>query len=441
MSRLAAYWVALTLPFMALPFAAQAIEVQEVTSPGGIDAWLVEENSLPFVSLQIEFQGGASLDREGKRGAVNMMSGLLEEGAGDLDARAFAKEVERLAAHFSFGASDDSFSVSAQFLNENRDQAVALLRQVLLAPRFDADAVERVRAQVISVIASDLQDPQSIAGRRFSAKAFGDHPYGSPEQGTLESVATLSAEDLRNAKDDVIALDRVKVGAAGDISAKELGVLLDELLGDLPAEGAPMPEQAQVLLEGGIEVVPFDTPQSVAIFGDAGIARDDPDFFAAFVMNHILGGAGFESRLMTEVREKRGLTYGIGSYLVPKDYAALIMGQVASSNDKIAESIEVIRAEWRKMAEEGVTEEELSAAKTYLTGAYPLRFDGNGRIASILAGMQLNDLPVSYIETRNDSVMAVTQEDVQRVAKRLLDADGLSFLVVGRPQGLEGTTN
>ncbi len=434
MIRLAASLALLMLA--ALPVRA-AVEIQEVISPGGITAWLVEEHSIPFTALEIRFKGGASLDRAGKRGAVNLMTGLIEEGAGDMNAQDFAKAQEALAARYDFDVYDDALSISARFLTENRDASIDLLKSALTDPRFDEDAVERVRGQVQSIIRSDATDPNEITSRAFDALAFGDHPYGSSKDGTLESVAALTRDDIVTAHADVLARDRLYVGAVGDITAEELGLLLDRLLEELPATGAPMPEPADLSLTGGVTVVPFDTPQSVAIFGHAGIRRDDPDFFAAFVMNQILGGGNFSSRLMNEVREKRGLTYGIYSYLVDKDYAQLMMGQFASANDRMAEAIRVVQDEWARIAAEGVTATELEDAKTYLTGAYPLRFDGNAQIAGILVGMQISDLGIDYIATRNDKVNAVTQEDIKRVAARLVDPDGLRFVVVGKPGGLE----
>jgi len=427
----AAVALVLTLP------ARAAVEIREVTSPGGITAWLVEEHSIPFVALDIRFKGGTSLDAPGKRGAINLMTALLEEGAADRDAQGFAAEAEALAARFRFQAYDDTILVSASVLTENRDAALELLRTALVAPRFDADAVERVRGQVIANIRSDATDPNAIAGRRFDEIAYGDHPYATSGDGTIESVSALTRDDLVAAKDRVMARDRVFVGAVGDITAEELGALLDRLLGDLPATGAPMPERAAVTLTGGVEVVDFDTPQSVVVFGHEGIGRFDPDFFPAFVLDQILGGSGFGSRLMTEVREKRGLTYGIGTYLANFNQADLYLGQFASANERVAEAIEVVRAEWARAAAEGVTEEELDRAKTYLTGAYPLRFDGNATIAGILAGMQSEGLPIDYVENRNAYIEAVTLEDVRRVASRLLDPEALTFVVVGRPEGLE----
>ncbi|WP_439118688.1 M16 family metallopeptidase [Marivita sp.] len=420
----------------AVPVRAE-IDITEVTSPGGINAWLVQEESIPFVALELRFKGGASLDLPGKRGATNLMVGLLEEGAGDLDSRAFSERAESLAASFDFDIGDDAVSISARFLVENQDEALALLRDAITQPRFDQDAIDRVKAQIVSVVRSDAQDPDNLVGVAFDTMVFGDHPYGSAIEGTEDSIAALTRDDLIEAHQGALARDRVYVGAAGDISAEELAVVLDKLLADLPETGTPQAAAVDVSTEAGITVVPFDVPQSVAIFGHEGIARDDPDFFPAFVLNEILGGGGFEARLMEEVREKRGLTYGVYSYLVPKDHASLYLGRVSSANDRIAEAIQVIRDEWSKMAEAGVTEEELEVAKTYLTGAYPLRFDGNGPIANILVGMQMDDLPVDYVNTRNAKIEAITLDDIKRVAARVLKPEALHFVVVGQPEGLD----
>ncbi|MEX0370102.1 MAG: M16 family metallopeptidase [Tateyamaria sp.] len=424
--------------FASLPARAE-VDIQEVVSPGGITAWLVQEPSIPFMALELRFRGGASLDAPDKRGAINLMTGLLEEGAGDLDARGFAREVEALAASFSYDVGDDALSVSARFLTENRDDAVNLLRMSIIDPAFEQTALDRVRGQVLAGLRSDAKDPDEIARAAFDKMAYGDHPYGSNYRGTIDSVTALTRDDIVDAHRAVFAKDRLYVGAVGDITPEELGPLLDTLLGALPETGAPQPQQADILIEGGTTVVPFETPQSVAIFGQVGIEQDDPDFFAARVLNQVLGAGGFESRLMTEVREKRGLTYGVYSFLVPLDHAATLQGQVASANDRIAEAVSVIRDEWERAATNGVTQEELDAAKLYVTGAYPLRFNGNAQIARIIVGMQMLGLPIDYIATRNEKVDAVTLDDVKRVAGELLDPDSLHFVVVGEPAGLETT--
>lgn len=422
---------------LALALPAQAeIPIKQVTSPGGITAWLVEDHNIPFTALEIQFRGGTSLEAPDKRGVVNLMTATLEEGAADLDSRGFAEARDALAASFSFDAGTDSVGVSAQFLTENRDQAIELLRAALVTPRFDQDAVDRVREQVLSSLRADEKDPSTIASERFERLAFGDHPYGSPGDGTIETVTALTRDDVVAAHKAALARDRVFVAAAGDITAEELGVLLDRLLGDLPATGAPQLAEAPWLLPPGVTVQDFPSPQSTVFFGQRGIPRDHPDFFPAFVLNEMLGGGRFTARLMTEVREKRGLTYGIGTYIVNMDHADMLLGQFSASNDKVAEAIDVVKSEWGRIGREGVTPEELEATKTYLTGSYPLRFDGNGPIASILVGMQMDGMPIDYVTTRNSKVEAVTMEDVKRVAASLFDPDALHFVVVGQPSGL-----
>src|SRR6056297_230696 len=432
MSRIAGLIAALAF---ALPAHAN-IEIEELTSPGGIQAWLVEDHSIPFVAIDIWFRGGSVLEAPEQRGATYMMMGLLEEGAGDMDASAFAEAVEGLATNFGFDSYRDAVTVSARMLTQNRDEAADLLRLALTEPAFDPVAIERVRGQVISIIEGDAQDPNEIASNTFNALAFGDHPYGSAQEGTVETITALTRDDLIAAHRAALTRDRVVVGAAGDITAEELGVLIDHILGGLPDQAPDRPGPAEYLLGGGVTVVDFPTPQSVAIFGHAGIARDDPDFFPAFVLNQVLGGGNFRSRLMEEVRVERGLTYGVYSFLGLSEYGQTLGGRFSSSNDLVAEAIEVIRGQWADIAANGITEAEVDAAIQYLTGAYPLRFDGNGTIAGILAAMQADDMPADYIATRNDRVAAVTVDDVRRVAARLLQPDNLHFVVVGQPEGL-----
>lgn len=430
--------IALFLLMLASPVRAE-IAIQEVTSPGGIKAWLVEDHNIPFMALELRFRGGTSLDQPGKRGAVNLMAATLEEGAGDMDAQGFAAARDGLAAKIGFGAGGDEVSVSVQSLTENRDAAMELLHLALTSPRFDQDAVDRVKGQVLAGLRADEQDPSAIAAKLSRARAYGDHPYGSSGDGTIDSVTALTRDDVLAAWQGSMARDRIYVAAAGDISAEELGLLLDKLLAGLPDAGWPMPAKAVLNEEPGVVVQTFPGPQSVVLFGHGGIGFDDPDFFAASLLNDILGGGRFSARLMQEVREKRGLSYGIGTGLASRDLSAEWVGQFQASNDKVAEAIKVVRDEWAKMATEGVTAEELATAKTYMTGAYPLRFDGNSQIASILVGMQMLGLSADYPKTRNAKVNAVTMDDISRVAKRLLKPENLSFVVVGDATGVEPT--
>ena len=437
MVRLACVLLCLALP-VARPAMAE-IAIQQVTSPGGIKAWLVEEHGIPFTALEIRFQGGTSLDASGKRGAINLMTALIEEGEGDLDSQGFAAARDALAAKFGFSSDQDGVSVSARFLTENRDQAVALLRGALIAPRFDQDAVDRVREQILSGLRSDEKDPGAIASNLLDARSFGSHPYASNGDGTVESVTALTRDDIVAAHQSALTRDRVYVAAAGDISASELGMMLDLLLGELPADGPDLPARADLVVKGGVLVKQFPGPQSTVLFGHGGMRFDDPDYFAATILNEVLGGKRFTARLMTEVREKRGLTYGIGTGLASYDHAEALVGQLAAGNENVAPAIEVIRAEWAKIAAEGITEAELVATKTFLTGAYPLRFDGNDTIASILVGMQIMGLDTDYPKTRNARVEAVTMADIKRVAARLFKPDDLFFVVVGEPTGVTST--
>jgi zinc protease len=433
MLRTAALVLALTLP------AAAEIKIQTVTSPGGITAWLVEDHGIPFTAMSLRFQGGNSLDSADKRGAVNLMTALIEEGAGDMDSQAFAKARDSLAAEFRFNSDLDGVGVSAKFLTANRDAALDLLHQALTQPRFDQDAVERVRGQVLSVLRSNAKDPDTIAGDLVMARAFGSHPYGSDGNGTEATVTALTRDDIVAAWKGALARDRIFVAVAGDITAAELGPMLDTLLGDLPATGAPQPGRAEITAKAGLAQVSFPGPQSSITFYQGGIRFEDPDYFAAAVLAEILGGDRFNSRLMNEVREKRGLTYGVGASNAAFDHGEMFSGSLSTANDTAAEAIEVIRGQWEDVAKNGVSQEELDTAKTYMTGAYPLRFDGNGRIASILVGMQMLGLPTDYPATRNARIDAVTLADANRVAASLLRPDQLFFQVVGDAVGLKIT--
>ena len=420
----------------ALPLRAQ-VAVQEITSPGGIDAWLVEERSIPFVALEFAFRGGAVVDPDGLEGVTALMAAMLSEGAGDLDSRAFAAQTEALATSFRFNAGMDTVTISASMLTENRDEAAALLRLALAEPRFDPDALERLRARAISGARSDERNPNAIAGREFAAMFYPDHPYARRADGTAESLADITRGDLIAQHGKVLARDRLHVSAVGDIDAEDLGELLDYLLGWLPETGAPLPDRAATVAQPGLTVIDFDGPQSVVLFGHAGIPRDDDDFLTAFVMMEAFGGGRFGTRLMREVRVNRGLTYGIGAYLVSRGFGETVRGQFSTDNARVGEAIAAVRAEWARMAEEGLSAEELASIQTYLTGAYPLRFDGNGNIASILVGMQLQGMPADYMNFRNDLVDALTVEDIAAIAARVLDPEALHFVVVGRPEGLE----
>ncbi len=417
------------------PKPAQSMKIQTVTSPGGIKAWLVESHLVPLISMRFAFTGGASQDPAGKEGVSYFLSGMFDEGAGELSSVAFQEKLDELAIKMSFNSSRDTFTGTFQTLTANRKQAFDLLRMALNEPRFDRDALERVRQQILTGLKFNAKDPDKIASKTWFELAFPNHPYGRDTQGTPESVAQLSADDLRAYKRRVLARDNLTIAVVGDIDAQTLAPLLDEIFGGLPekAELQPVPDVKPVA--GPIEkLVEMDVPQSVVQFGHGGLKRQDEDFIAAYILNYILGGGGFSSRLMEEVREKRGLAYSVYSYLSPYQHSAVFLGGVATKHKAIGESIRVIRAELARMAKEGPTAEELANAKKYLTGSYPLRFDTSSKIANQLLWLQLEKLGKDYISKRNSLIEAVTIEDMRRVARRLFQPDNLIITIVGRPK-------
>ncbi|MEE8188560.1 MAG: pitrilysin family protein [Kiloniellales bacterium] len=419
---------------------ARAVEVQRVVSPGGIEAWLVEDHSNPIITLDLTFRGGAALDPQGKEGLANMVAGLIDEGAGDLDSQTFQGRLQDLSIGLSFSAGLDNFSGDLQTLTENRDTAFELLRLALTAPRFDEEPVGRIRSQILTGLARQVEDPDHIVGRTLRRLFFPEHAYGRPSQGTPDTVAGLTVEDLRGFVARRFARDQLIVGVVGDISPQDLARYLDQTFLGLPATAAPADlAEAVPAGEGELVVVEKDVPQSVVAFGHRGVKRDDPDYYAAYVVNYILGGGGFASRLYGEVREKRGLAYSVYSYLNPMNRSALIVGGVGTQNERVALSLDLIRKEWRRMAEKGPSAEELRDAKTYLTGSFPLRFSSSGAISGMMVGMQLHSLGIDYLEKRNGFIEAVTIEDARRVARRLYDADKLTVVIVGRPEGVTPT--
>lgn len=423
---------------VALAHPALAVPVEKITSPGGITAWLVRDTSVPVISMSFAFGTGAVADPEGKAGRAEMVAATLDEGAGDLDSQAFQARLEKSAATLRFSAGRERFSGTLRTLAERRDEAFSLLALALNAPRFDDEPVTRIRDRLVSQLNRQAHDPNYIAGRAFSEAAFPDHPYGRPSGGTPESLATVTADDLRDFANRYFARDNLYIGVVGDIGADELARRLDEIFGALPAQAAPL-DVPEVSPQGAgrLIVIERDIPQSVVVFGQEGVRRDDPDWYAAYVMNRILGGSGFSSRLTEQVRERRGLAYSVYSYLSPYDRAALIAGGTATQNARVAESLRVIRAEWERMATERVGEEELAATRTYINGSFPLRLDSSQSIASILVSVQINDLGIDYLDRRPELIDAVTADDIQRVARRLLDPSRLLVVVVGKPEGLE----
>jgi zinc protease len=428
----------LALPLLAAPALATTIE--RVVSPGGIEAWLVHEPAVPMIAIDFAFVGGAAQDAPGKGGTASLVASLLDEGAGDLEAKTFHARLERKAIELGFQAERDTLRGTLRTLTENKDEAFDYLRLALTQPRFDQSDVEVIRAQIISMLRRATTSPTDIANLRWWQVAFADHPYGRPVNGTLESVPTVTIADLKDYTHRVLARGNLKVAVVGDIDAETVKGMLDRVFGGLPAqpELKPVPNVSPQGL-GRRVVVKVDVPQAVVTFGGPGIARKDPDFMAAYIVNHILGGGAFSSRLYQEVREKRGLAYSVYDSLVWLNHSALFLGGTATRADRAGETLEVIDKEIHRLAEEGPTEDELAKAKAYLNGSFALNLDTSSKIAALLVQLQLDGLGIDYFTRRPEMINAVTLEDARRVAKRLLDG-GMLVTVAGRPEGLASTS-
>jgi len=417
---------------------ANAMKIKEVISPGGIKAWLVEEHAIPVISMHFAFRGGASQDPDGREGLAYFVSGMLDEGAGDLSSTEFQEQVEEVAVKINFDATRDFFTGSFKTLSERRDKAVDLLRLALTQPRFDEDAIDRIRGQIITGLKFDLNDPNKIAAREWFKLAFPSHPYSRAIKGNDETLISVTKADLQDYVSKIFARDNLTIAVVGDITEDQLRQMLDRAFGDLPASArlSAVPE-ANPPAGPKTKIIEMKVPQSVAQFGHNGLKRKDKDFTAAFVLNYIIGGGGFSSKLMEEVREKRGLAYSVYSYLSPYLRGAAYIGGVATENKSVGQSLQVIRQVFSQMAKEGPSAEDLESAKKYLTGSYALRFDTSSKIASQLMWIQIEDLGMDYIDKRNDLIESVTLDDVRRVASRLLKADDLIITIVGNPSDLK----
>jgi zinc protease len=419
--------------------SAHAMNIQKVVSPKGITAWLVEDHTLPLIAMQFGFRGGSAQDPAGKQGLSYFVSGMLDEGAGDIPSEAFQEKLQDLAIQMSFDAHRDVMSGGLKTLTKNKDEAFRLMRLALTEPRMDTDAFERVREQIVSILKTENEDPENVAANAWFSHVFAGHPYGTRTKGSLEAIRAMTPGDLKTYVKRNFARDNLYVSVVGDITAAELAAALDDVFGALPkkAELRPIPEAEWQTNERQI-VIPMPTPQTIVNFGLPGPKRKDEDFIPAYVLNYIVGGGGFASKLMEEVREKRGLAYSVYSYLSPLDHAGIFLGGVATKNERVAESIEVIKQVLARVAKDGPTAEELDNAKRYLTGSYALRFSSSARIAQALLWIQIEELGIDYVEKRNGLIEAVTLDDIKRVAG-FMKPDGLIMTIVGQPAGLMPT--
>lgn len=434
--RLAQGAAAAAIALMVSAAPASATNIERIVSPGGIEAWLVHETAVPLITVEFAFEGGGAQDPAGKAGTANFMTSLLDEGAGNLDANAFAERLDRKAVQLQMRATRDHIRGTLQTLSENRDEAFDDLRLALTEPRFDPAAVELNRAQILSGLRRQLKSPTDLAALRWWNTAYKGHAYGRSVGGTLESVPNITIADLKEYQHRVLARDHLTVAIVGDIDAAAAKAMLDRVFGALPAKAQLVSHQKMPPEALGQRVnIDLDVPQTVIDFGGVGISRNDPDFFAAYIVNHILGGGTFSSRLTTEIRVKRGLAYSVYDSLLWYDDTAVFFGSTATRADSADETVSLIQKEVHNLAENGPTADELAAAKSFLNSSFVLNLDTSAKVASLLLQLQLDHLGIDYIDKRKQAIAAVTLDDAKRVAKRLFGG-GMLFTVVGQPAAL-----
>lgn len=420
----------------------RVLDIREVKSAGGITAWLVEDHTLPVIALDFNFHGaGAAQDPEDRQGLSTLASNSMDEGAGEYDSQTFQKLLTDHSISLGFSAGRDDFGGSVKTLTRHSDTAFKLLKLALTQPRFDTEAVERMRAANIARIRNALSDPDWITARIVNDTAFAGHPYARNSGGTLTTLNAITVDDLKNFAKTRLARKNLYVTVTGDITPAQLRTLLDEVFGGLPAAAtlAAIPDLS--VQNGGKHVhYDMDIPQTMLQALQPGIGRTDPDFYAAAVMDFILGGSGFGSRLTEEVREKRGLTYGIGTAFFQLDHVKAYSVSTSTRNETAGEVIGLIREEWTKMRDTPVTAQELADAKSYLIGSFPLMLSSTDNISGLMMGLRLDGLPSDYLDHRAERINAVTVADVQRVAQRLLTPEKLTVISVGRPVNLTPDT-
>jgi len=410
---------------------ALALDVKTLPALKGEEVWYVSDHTLPIIAMTVALPAGSAYDPPGKPGLANFAAQLMDEGAGNLRADAFQTALGNRAIRLSVTTERDYLIVTLVTLSGNARDAFQLLGTALTHPRFDTDAIARVRAQIEADIADQEDDPNAVAEKGFYLTFFGDHAYAHPGSGTAASVSTINAGDLRRFAAAHWVSRGLKVAISGDVDRNSLEPLLKSAFGGLSAAAPRALSVPSRRGKTGVSLIPMDVPQPNAVFGLPGILRNDPQYMAGFVANYILGGGGFASRLTSEVREKRGLTYDVSTSLESYRKAGFVLGQVATKRGSMKETVSVIRDALKDFAQNGPTDRELADAKTYLTGSYPLSFSSNLSTVDQLNTFQRVGLDVDYVQNRNALVNAVTLDQVKQVAKRLFDPSRLTVVVAG----------
>ena len=420
-------------------WAAPAIERWQTAS--GSPVWFVESRELPMVDVQLIFDAGAAREPVGRNGLAALVNGLLDEGAGGLDATGISFEFERLGARYSAASGYDFASVSLRSLSDPAllEPALQNLRRVITEPAFPMKAVERQKQQLLIAIERKQQSPAEIARDAYQAAIYRDHPYAYPSDGTRESVAKLGRGDIVKFHRDNYSARNVRLVIVGDLDKEQAATLAEELTEGLVQGQAPEPLPAvEPLARGGTIRIEHPSSQVHILLGQPGLKRGDPDHFPLYVGNHILGGGGFVSRLYEEIREKRGLSYGAYSYFAPRREAGPFTASLQTRGGQEEQALQVMRETIRSFIEQGPTPEELEAAKKNISGGFPLRLDSNSKILGYIAMIAFYGLPLDYLDTFIEKVNAVKLEQIREAFRRRLQPERFITVMVGPVSGDSG---
>lgn len=412
-----------------------SISPKTIITPSGLEAYFLSEHSSKVISLSFILKNGSVNDAEDKKGLSYLASGLLDEGAGEYDSKAFRNLLDLNAISLSFSAAQQNFEGSMQTLSDNKELAFELLRLSITKPRFDDEAVERIKSQIISSIKKDEESPDFQALSALKKHIFKGHPLSLDIKGTPNDVIAITKSDLQEFVQNSFAKDNIIIAIAGDISESDAIDLIEKTFKDLPLKSKYNEVlKAKINLDGKDIFTEYKIPQTIAVFAQKGLSRNDKDFYPAFIMNYILGGGSFSSRLMEEIRTKKGLAYGVNTDLMIDIDPPLIIGTVATNKNDFEKSKKIIKKEWEKMSSSGITEKELKEAKRFLIGSYPLRFASIEYISSMLALMKYYNLGEDFLIKRNNLINEVTLSKVNKVAGKILKPKTLVFSIVGEKE-------
>lgn len=406
------------------------LDIQTVHSKSGLKAWLVHDESVPVISMQFAFRGGSKLDDNETQGLSMMLSHLLDEGAGPYSAAEFQKRLNDRSISLSFGSGRDSLSGNLETLSKYKEEAFALLKTALTKPLFDEESIARIRAANLARIRDSLSDPDWRASRLMLDRAYEGHPYALNSGGSISSLQNITREDLVEAHKNRLTRDRLVIGVSGDITAEELRTLLDLIFGDLPESSGPiLIEDTPIQNQEITALHPYETPQTVIQMVWPGVSRKDNDYYDALVLNAAWGGLGFGSMLTEDIREDRGLTYGIHTSLSGLNHAPSLVLRTSTAHDNLPEMLERIETGRQRLLQAPLPNDKLQLAKEYLIGSLPLNLTSNNQVASILLSLQLDHLPTDYLDRREEKIRAVTGETAQAMAQKILNRQPMSALV------------